>query len=158
MDTLPPGTGVSYEIRDPRDNCSKAWVVHHNGLKPYRGVLPAALTVNHASPMSSGAGASVASAPFLTALSGALPFRPSTQPYVPATAGKQGLTVPPRTVPQGSSKPSPILPRPCSSSTSSSATNITSEGHAPLNQEPLQVKSRSGHQDKRPLKYRDFVI
>ncbi|KAF5896528.1 cyclin-dependent kinase 12-like isoform X1 [Clarias magur] len=150
--------GVTYEITDPRDARLKSWVVHHNRLKPYKGVLPAVPIIRHASPVSSRAGISVASAPCLTALSGALPFRPPTPPYVPATAGQRGLTIPASTVPQGSSNPNINPTDPGSSSPSSPVTNSSSGGRASLSHGPVQVISRAGRQVRRPLKYRDFVL
>ncbi|KAF5900183.1 calponin homology domain-containing protein DDB_G0272472-like isoform X3, partial [Clarias magur] len=92
------------------------------------------------------AGISVASAPCLTALSGALPFRPPTPPYVPATAGQRGLTIPTSTVPQGSSNPNINPTDPGSSSPSSPVTNSSSGGRASLSHGPVQVISRAGRQ------------
>lgn len=153
-----PATDVTYEVTDPRDAPLKSWVVHYNRLKSYKGVLPAAPIIPHASHMSSRADASVAPTPCLTALSGALPFRPPTPPYVPATAGRQNLTIPTRTVPQGRSKPNVNLTDPGSSSSPSSpVTNSHVGGRASLSHGPVQVTSRAGRQVRRPLKYRDFV-
>lgn len=93
-------------------------------------VLPAAPIIPNASHMSSRAGTSVAPTPCLTALSGALSFRPPTPPYIPATAGRQSLTIPTRTVPQGRSNPTVNLTDPGSSYPSSPVTNSHVGGRA----------------------------
>lgn len=75
--------GVTYEITDPSPPQSRKWVVHHNRLKPCKGSPGTLPTVG--SPVSVPPIVNSAEAPHsvpLTALSGALPFRPSTQPYV----------------------------------------------------------------------------
>ncbi len=91
--------GVTYEITDSRNPQSRRLVVHHNRLKPYQGPqkdLPATSPPGLELPVISSAKAP--SVVPLTALSGALPFRPSTPPYVPnqtvkLTTTMQGLNV-----------------------------------------------------------------
>ena len=145
--------GVTYEIKDPRSTGSRQWIVHHNRLKTYRGTLPTSSPVRQ--PPAAPAEVGTAPAPRLTALSGALPFRPPTPPHVPVDAGRQptptsiggairrGIpSISPHSSPSTSSFPSPSV-------------GPTTTGS--LSQGPVGLTTRSGRQVKRPLRYGDCV-
>ncbi|XP_051532016.1 uncharacterized protein LOC127428034 [Myxocyprinus asiaticus] len=69
---------------------SRKWVVHHNRLKPYKGSLLGIPTSFFQSHVPLGVDNSDAPRSFpLNALSGALPFCPSTSPYVPKITVQQ---------------------------------------------------------------------
>lgn len=147
--------GVTYEITDPRNARSRTWIVHHNRLKAYKGTLPYA-PVDSEAPSVPTVGRSETSAPSLTALSGALPFRPPTPPYVPTTTKKQPAL--PRAAHQNNAPPCLPPPSPCPSSPSPSSPVAHMDCNRPNSAPhvPRQVTSR-GHQIRRPPKYRDFV-
>lgn len=130
--------GVTYEITDPRKTHSRTWIVHHNRLKSYQGTLQNIPDVT----LSTGLDHTPSAAPPVTALSGALPFRPPTPPFVPARPGQPTPSPVVEAAPQSappSPPPSPIV----------SNRSVSPFAHP--------VVSRSGHRICRPHKYRDFV-
>lgn len=145
--------GVTYEITDPQNQQSRKWVVHHNRLKPCKGSfqhLPAP-TVPVLGPTVVDGDKAPHSVP-LTALSGALPFRPSTPPYVPNKSEKLNACGS-RTECQSqtlSSSDSDLMPRPSVSPT------VAQVPEQVISVDPLQ-QTRSGRVVKKPVKLNDFV-
>ncbi len=144
--------GVTYEITDPRNPQSRRWVVHHNRLKPYKGPqkdLPATSPPGAELPVISNA--ETPSVIPLTALSGALPFRPSTPPYVPNQTVKP-TTTNARTECSNPTAEPDIVPRLGVPSVASMAPDrdVVLLADAPQ-------LTRSGRMIKKPEKFKDFV-
>ncbi|XP_026054681.1 uncharacterized protein LOC113040593 [Carassius auratus] len=144
--------GVTYEITDPRNPQSRRWVVHHNRLKPYRGPweLPATPSSGCDPPVFGSAEAP--SLVPLTALSGALPFRPSTPPYVPNQTIQQTTT----NAKTERSNPTALLTEPESVPSPSVPASMAPE-RAILPSADTPQLSRSGRAVKKPEKFKDFV-
>ncbi|MED6234180.1 hypothetical protein ATANTOWER_023792, partial [Ataeniobius toweri] len=131
-------------IADPRKPHSRSWIVHHNRLKPYKGTLQ-----SNGQTLLPGFDDTPFPGPSLTALSGALPFRPPDSPRVPSRIVQPPFTTSAvETTPQGAFSP------PCSSDSPTSP-----EGSVPASPSPVArpVVSRSGRMIRQPLKYKDFV-
>ncbi|KAM3585448.1 uncharacterized protein V6R79_017829 [Siganus canaliculatus] len=132
-------------VRDPRNTRSRIWTVHHNRLKAYKGTLPTSATDNPAP----SAGPGIPFAPPLTALSGALPFRPPTPPHVPTMEERQPLPAAPVSTPPSphslsrSPSPSPVASVPVPTPSSP--------------QRPSTVTTRCGRRVQRPQRYGDCV-
>lgn len=132
---------VTYEITDRR-----------NALKAYKGTLPAAPVSSRPSSVPADLGTSLTLAPPpLTALSGALPFRPPAPPHVSAQVRRKSPSVPIRTASQAGAPPFPHSP------SSPYPPPDHADGLSSRLQVPLLVTSRCGRQIRRPLRYRDFV-
>lgn len=147
--------GVTYEIIDPRNPQSRRWVVHHNRLKRYKGPSMDLLAISP-----SGSEPPVVNStdtPFsvpLTALSGALPFRPSTPPYVPNQTLKPTTT----NARTESSNPTSLLSEsdimPCLSVPPVASTALD---RAILPSAAAPQLTRSGRIVKKPERFKDFV-
>ena len=150
--------GVTYEITDPRNEHSRKWIVHHNRLKAYRGPMPTSPVSSPVPAVPTGVGTALTPAP-LTALSGALPFRPPTPPHVPAeTVGRPAAAMrAPRSRSRPLSAPAavPPCPPPHNATAPTDSGGLPSSAHAPL---PSPLTSRSGRMLRRPSKYRDLSL
>ncbi len=144
--------GVTYEITDPRNPQSRRWVVHHNRLKPYKGPqkdLPATFPPGAELPVISNA--ETPSVIPLTALSGALPFQPSTPPYVP------NQTVKPTTTNARTECSNPMAePDIVPSLGLPSVASMAPDRDVVLLADAPQL-TRSGRMIKKPEKFKDFV-
>ncbi len=144
--------GVTYEITDPRNPQSRRWVVHHNRLKPSKGPqkdLPATFPPGAELPVISNA--ETPSVIPLTALSGALPFRPSTPPYVPNQTVKPTTTNARTECSHPTAEPDivPSLGLP-------SVASMAPDRDVVLLADATQL-TRSGRMIKKPEKFKDFV-
>ncbi|KAJ0068233.1 hypothetical protein NL108_017965 [Boleophthalmus pectinirostris] len=138
-------SGVIYEITDPKKAHSRTWIVHHNRLKAFKGALQD--TGNKEKTF--GPDSTPSLAPPLTALSGALPFRPPTPPHVPTRSRQPEIAPAVETTPQGA-PPSPQVSVPSASPPSSPVSPPASPIAHP-------VVSRFGRRICRPHRYGDFV-
>ncbi|XP_063072262.1 uncharacterized protein LOC134462919 [Engraulis encrasicolus] len=143
--------GVTYEITDPTKPESRKWVVHHNRLKVYKGRLSDGSSHNAESPEADGG--NLVPAPnqsTLTALSGALPYRPTVSaPHrtTPHTAPQtQSVSAPHRTTPhtapqtQSVSAPHRTTPHTAPQTQSVSAPHCTT----PQVQRPVPITDTEG--------------
>ncbi len=145
--------GVTYKITDPRNPQSRRWVVHYNCPKPYKGPqkdLPATSPLGMELPVISNAEAP--SIVPLTALSGALPFRPSTPPFVLNQTVKQ-TTTNARTECSNPIAEPDIVPSLC---VSPAASMVPDRHVLPLADVPQLT--HSGRMVKKPEKFKDFVF
>ncbi len=148
--------GVTDEITDPRNPTqSRRWVVHHNRLKPYKGPsmdLPA-ISPPGSEPSVVSSAEAPSSVP-LTALSGTLPFLPSTPPYVPNLTVKQTST----NASTECSNPTALLSEPdIVPSLSGPPGPSKAPDRAIFPSADVSQIIRSGRMVKKPEKFKDFV-
>uniref|UniRef100_A0A3B5K0P4 Integrase catalytic domain-containing protein n=1 Tax=Takifugu rubripes TaxID=31033 RepID=A0A3B5K0P4_TAKRU len=153
--------GVTYEITDPKKSDSRKWVVHHNRLKAYKGRLSDESPRNTGPSEADGGGpVPVPNQSTLTALSGALPYRPT----IPLNAAPQAHRPVPSTDTEGGSQvqfcsdPLPIsVARPCPLEMPAVDVEFQPLGDADSTASPRQLPppmtTRSGRQVRPPVRY-----